>query len=316
MHNTAYLHQTSGAYSYLGFKALNGNVEALKFLYANIQEESPPLIRTVWQLQECLTAVEIENDTARIYNDEFLYYRGMICLGELSRLIQKDLGTAESCFEKIQNKVPHAVARLAYIKLLRSSEPATSENNIRWLDILRKWAACRDLFSSIIMSKILFYQFLCESEKQADDYMGIPNRVLNLLQLPLQKGHPAAVRLYGEMQDMVSNSIIIERQADEPYIDIKVLYDFEGPSILHRSNLCPTRIIIAGNNNDNPSSSVKDDVLDNNNVIQPAHPILQISKHAINNHVKMSPKFYKRRGTKPKVSTEKTDNLFFTVSKN
>ena len=63
MHDTSYLHHTSAAYSYLGFKALNGNVEALKFLYADIQKEAPPVIRTVCQLQECLTSVEIEIDT-------------------------------------------------------------------------------------------------------------------------------------------------------------------------------------------------------------------------------------------------------------
>lgn len=239
MYNATYLYQTSAAYSYLGFKALNGNVEALKFLYANIYNETPPGIRTVCQLQECLTSVEIENDTTGIYSDEFLYYLGMVCLGELSRLIQKSLGTAESCFEKIRNKVPHAATRLAYIKLLQSSEPIMSENNIRRLDILRRWATQRDLFSNIIMAKILFYQFLCESEEQPDGTPRIPNRVLNLLQLPLQKGHPVAVRFYKEIRDYVCNSMIAQGQADEPYINPKVLYDFEGPPILRRSTLCP-----------------------------------------------------------------------------
>ncbi len=315
MHDTSYLHHTSAAYSYLGFKTINGNVEALKFLYANIQKEDPPVIRTVCQLQECLTSVEIENDTVRIYSDEFLYYWGMVCLGELSRLIRKDLGTAESCFEKIQNTVSHAAARLAYIKLLQSREPATSENNIRRLDILRKWATQRDLFSNIIMAKILFYQFLCESEKQPDNCPGIPNRVLNLLQLPLQKGHPAAVRFYGEIRDHVRNSIIAEGQADEPYINPKVLYDFEGPSILRHSTLCLATNIIVVSDNDNPPSFAKDAVLDSNNVIQPAHLAPYISEQTIRGFAKMSPKSFKHRGTKPEPST-KNDDLIFTSLKN
>lgn len=305
MHDTSYLHHTSAAYSYLGLKALNGNVEALKFLYANIHEEAPPLIRTIGQLQEYLTSVEIENDTTRIYSDEFLYYWGMVCLGELSRLIRKDLGSAESCFEKIQNTVPHAAARLAYIKLLQSSEPAKEDINIRRVDILRKWAMQRDLFSSIILSKILFYQFLCENEHQPDDCLGIPNRVLNLLQLPLQKGHPVAVRLYGEMRDIVYNSMITEKQEDEPYINTKILYDFEGSSILRHSILCPATNIIVVNNNNNPPSLAKDIVSDNSNVTLPAHPTPYISKQTIRRFVKMSPKSFKHKETKPKSFTNK-----------
>lgn len=304
MYDTAYLYQTSAAYSYLGFTTLNGNVEALKFLYTNIQKEAPPLIRTIGQLQECLTCVEIENDTIRIYNDEFLYYWGMICLGELSHQIRKDLGTAESCFEKIQNTVPHTAARLAYIKLLQSREPAKSENNIRRLDILRKWATQRDLFSSIIMSKILFYQFLCENEKQPNSYPGIPNRVLNLLQLPLQKGHPAAVQLYREMWDIVHNSMIAGKQVDEPYINTKVLHDFEGPSILRHSILCPATNIIVVNNSSNPPSLAKDTVPDNSNVTLPAHPTPYISKQTMRSFVKMSPKSFKHKKTKPEPSTK------------
>ena len=315
MHDTSYLHHTSAAYSYLGFKALNGNVEALKFLYADIQKEAPPVIRTVCQLQECLTSVEIENDTTRIYNDEFLYYWGMICLGELSRLIQKDLGTATSCFEKIKNTVSHASARLAYIKLLQSREPTTSENNIRSLDILRKWATQRDLFSSIIMAKILFYQFLCENEEQPDGYPGTPNRVLNLLQLPLQKGHPVAVRLYKEILNYEYNSMIAEVQTNEPYINPKVLYDFEGPSILRRNTLCPATNIIVVNDNDNPPSLAKGAVLANNNVTQPTDPAPYISEQTIRIFAKMSPKSFKHRGIKPESST-KNDDLIFMALKN
>ena len=315
MHDTSYLHHTSAAYSYLGLKALNGNVEALKSLYANIHEEAPPLIRTIGQLQEYLTSVEIENDTTRIYSDEFLYYWGMVCLGELSRLIRKDLGSAESCFEKIQNAVPHAAARLAYIKLLQSSEPDKEDINIRRVDILRKWAMQRDLFSSIILSKILFYQFLCENEHQPDNCPGIPNRVLNLLQLPLQKGHPVAVRLYGEMRDIVYNSMITEKQEDEPYINTKILYDFEGPSILRHSILCPATNIIVVNDNDNPPSLAKGAVLANNNVTQPTDPAPYISEQTIRIFAKMSPKSFKHRGIKPESST-KNDDLIFMALKN
>ena len=53
----------------------------------------------------------------------------MICIGEQSPLIFKDLGIAETCLKKIQHTVPIAEARLAYIELLQSNEPARSSAN-------------------------------------------------------------------------------------------------------------------------------------------------------------------------------------------
>ena len=72
--------------------------------------------------------------------------------------------------------------------------------------------------------------------------------------------------LYGEMRDIVYNSMITEKQEDEPYINTKILYDFEGPSILRHSILCPATNIIVVNNNNNLPSLAKDTVSDNNNV--------------------------------------------------
>lgn len=61
----------SVAYSYLGKLLLEGNVEVVKFLYGNLWEESPPLIRTVSELQECLTSKKIY-DSKGLYSPEFL----------------------------------------------------------------------------------------------------------------------------------------------------------------------------------------------------------------------------------------------------
>lgn len=125
---------------------------------ANLFKEHPAIIKLFSQLQECLTTVEIANDT-EIYNYEFLYYFGMSNLGETSNLIFKDLGTAETCFKKVRKKVPKAEARLAFIELLKSDEPAQSELNVNRIDKLRQWAGKGDFFSMIILSKIVFFQF-------------------------------------------------------------------------------------------------------------------------------------------------------------
>ena len=86
--------------SYLGFLFLNGNLDSIKYLYRNIWTESPPLIKTISELQGCLTSMEIESAQSKLYSAEFLYYWAMICIGEQSPLIFKDLGTAETCLKK------------------------------------------------------------------------------------------------------------------------------------------------------------------------------------------------------------------------
>ena len=95
-------------FSYLGYLSLSGNIDPIKYLYRNIWTERPPLIRTVSELQGRLTSTEIESAQGKLYSAEFLYYWAMICIGEQSPLIFKDLGTAETCLKMIQHTVPIA----------------------------------------------------------------------------------------------------------------------------------------------------------------------------------------------------------------
>lgn len=216
--------QISAKYSYLGQKALAGDTEVVKFFYGNAWKEYPALIKTISLLQDNLTSVEIENDFNKIYSYQFLYYWGMTCIGEQSNLIVKDLGTAEICFQKIKNTVPKVEARLAYIELLKSTVPAKNEINVARLDILRKWAGRQDLFSRIILSKICFYQFLKEEQIDCSE---MPIRVLRLLELPCQKGHPVAIRFCNEVLAYTETSAAMDMRIDKVSIKANVLYDFK-----------------------------------------------------------------------------------------
>lgn len=208
----------SDACSYIGQKIILGNTTAVKQIYINLSKENPALIKLFSQLQECLTTVEIANDT-EIYNDEFLYYWGMSNLGETSNLIFKDLGTAETCFKKVRKKVPKAEARLAFIELLKSDEPAQSELNVNRIDKLRQWAGKGDFFSMIILSKIVFFSFLEEGQTE------MPVKALRLLETPCRAGHPVAIRFYNEMLAFQNNMTVSDISNDfkvNPFI----LYDF------------------------------------------------------------------------------------------
>jgi len=184
------------AYSCLGQRCLNGDIEAVKFLYSNAWQESPSHIKTIANLQNCLTGAEIEKDATDVYSNEFLYYWGMVNIGELTRLIAKDLGTAEICFNKIKSAVPKAEARLAYINLLVSDEPNKSDSNVNRLDTLRQWAGRQDYFSSIALSKIIYYQFLLEKQPDSTEQ---PIRAMQLLERPRSMGHPVAVKFFDEI---------------------------------------------------------------------------------------------------------------------
>ena len=212
----------SVAYSYLGKLLLEGNVEVVKFLYGNLWEESPPLIRTVSELQECLTSKKIY-DSKGLYSPEFLYYWGMICLGEQSPLITQELEVAKICFHAVKDVVPHAEARLAYIKLLQSTEPAKSESNVRRLAVLRQWSSKRDLFSRIVLARISFYAFLCEEQPESSE---LPITTLWLLELPCQRGHPVAIRFRNDVYTCTGNP---ERTLDKRLVRVSALYDFENP---------------------------------------------------------------------------------------
>jgi hypothetical protein len=218
------LSRISDAYSYLGHKFLSGNIEVAKFLYGNAWKESPPLIKTISQLQYCLTAAEVKKDTTGIYCNEFLYYWGMICIGEVSRLIVKDLGTAKICFKKIIKAVPKAKARLAFIELLLTDEPHKSDSNVERIDTLRKWAGKQDFFSSIVISKIIYSQFLCE--EQADNPEQLPILALRLLSLPCQRKHPVAIKFHNEMLDYISTPDALSMKINESHLNKDILYDY------------------------------------------------------------------------------------------
>lgn len=216
--------QISAMCSYLGHKLLVGDVDAVKFIYGHIWEEDPALIKTISLLQENLTAVEIENDTNGIYCNEFLYYWAMLCIGEQSNLIVKDLGAAEICLKKISKTVPKAKARLAFIELLKSNAPAKNEINVGRINVLLNWAGKQDLFSRIILSRICFYQFLNEGQIGNSE---LPIRVLRLLELPCQKGHPVAIRFYNEVLACTGISAAMEIWIDETNISADILWDYE-----------------------------------------------------------------------------------------
>lgn len=211
--------QVGKLYGYLGYRALNGDINAVKFLYQNTWKESPPLIRTIYLLQEDLTPVNLNNP---IYSPEFLYYWAMLCIGEQSNLICKDLGTAEWCLNQIKADVPKAHARLAYIHLLQSTEPVKSEENILRISTLRRYAGRQDLFSQIVLSKIVFYQFLNEDRDSCSEP---PFKALSLLELPCWNGHPVAIRFRKDMLCHLNISDPTDR--DEGCINPDILFDFE-----------------------------------------------------------------------------------------
>jgi len=224
------IHNVSALCSYIGHMILQGDVESVKMLYKTMWRECPALLKTVDELQHYLTSVEIENDTEGIYEMEFLYYWGMICLGEQSDLVTKSLGTAETCFRKIADSVPQAEARLAYIGLLKSTEPAKSERNVHWLEMLRQCAnRHRDLFSMIALAKICFYNFLEEQQESAPGVpiTVLPIRAMRLLELPCQQGHPVAIRFWRKILDCIENPEAINIQFNGRLIWEDVLCDFQ-----------------------------------------------------------------------------------------
>lgn len=213
----------SHIYSHLGIRVLSGDVDMVKWFYASAWKESPPVIRTIRALQVCLTAKEIELDESGIYSKKFLYYWGMINLGEVSNLITKELETAQICFEKTQEEFPQVQARMAFIKLLNSKDPAESEDNVIMIDLIRQWAGKHDLFSMIIIAKIVFYGFLKENRLDDDK---LPIRLYQLLELPCQKGHPVAIRFWNEILDYINPLAAMDMRIDKAMMDGDILYDF------------------------------------------------------------------------------------------
>lgn len=196
-------------FSLLGSLVLAGNVDAVRFLFLNAWTESPPLLRTIRQLQLELAATEFQQDQVGKYSAEFLYCWSMLCIGELSPLITRDLRTAKFCLQKVTGIIPQARARLAYIGLLSSTEPKASMRNVAHIETLRKWACKRDLFSLIVLSKISFESFLDENDGQIFE---LPSRTVGLLQLPLSVGHPVAVRFWNDMLAYINTPEALQQQ--------------------------------------------------------------------------------------------------------
>jgi hypothetical protein len=195
--------QISLVYSYFGNQCIyEGNVEVVKFLYGHSCYDEPPLMETISLLQDRLTAVEIYGETENVYSNEFLYYWGMICLGETSQLIVRRLETARACFEKIGNAVLKTEARLAFIGLLVSDEPHKGENNTRRLEILRKWAGKGDVFSKIALAKIIFDTYLREEQP---DGQKLPAFAVKLLVTPCKTGHPVAIKFFRAMRNSLTD---------------------------------------------------------------------------------------------------------------
>lgn len=215
----------SNILSYVGWRIINGNTEAIRYLYGMIWKESPPLIRLISQLQDCITSVEIENDSDGVYSDEFLYYWGMINLGDQSSLIAKNLYVAETCFQKIKKTFPLAEARLAYIGMMLSEEPAIDHQNVTRLDVLRRWANKQDLFSMIVLARICFFRFL--DEQDDEEHIGcleLPQKAITLLQVPCYKGNPVAIRLWNDIHSYTGN---FSRMINESRINPYCLYDIK-----------------------------------------------------------------------------------------
>lgn len=148
----------------------------------------------------------------------------MVCIGEQSPLIFKDLGTAETCLKMIQHTAPIAKARLAYIGLLRSTEPARSDANVARLEVLRIWANDHDLFSRIALAKIAFYSYLQEAEAAETEVHAMPLRVKQLLELPCQQGHPVAIRFWNDVCSFIEAP---GAMLDASHVNADVLYDFK-----------------------------------------------------------------------------------------
>ncbi|GEM_PF-4739986 len=222
--------------SRLGREIIGGNVDALKNTYKTIWQENPAIIEMINLLQNCITSAEIEVGYSGIYNQEFLYYCGMTCLGEQSKLVYKNIETARNCFKKILNTVPIAEARLAYIDLLDSDELAKSDNNVKKIDTLRRWAGKRDYFSRIVLARIAFDQFLFETEEKNPELLRkdqdeneiseLPNQVIQLLQLPCSLYHPVAVKFWNEIMDYIGTSSTIGMKIETACMNDDLLYDF------------------------------------------------------------------------------------------
>ena len=92
------------------------------------------------------------------------------------------------------------------------------------MDILRIWANKRDLFSRIVLAKIVFYSYLQEAEAAETEVHAIPLRVRQLLELPCQQGHPVAIRFWNDMCSFIEAP---GAMLNASHVNADVLYDFK-----------------------------------------------------------------------------------------
>lgn len=118
---------------------------------------------------------------------------------------------------------------------MSSDEPAKSEDNVKRIDTLRRWAGKQDLFSRIVLARIVFDQFLVEAEEKnldlsckasdENERLELPIKVIQLLQLPCSLHHPVAVRFWNEIMDYIGSVPAMDMKISETCMNENILYD-------------------------------------------------------------------------------------------
>lgn len=112
-----------------------------------------------------------------------------------------------------------------------SDEPAKSEDNVKRIDTLQRWVGKQDLFSQIVLARIVFDQFLNELEEngsvEEEMESKLPLRAMQLLRLPCSLGHPVAIRFRNEAIEYIESPSAMKWKVDEACINAVVLYDYE-----------------------------------------------------------------------------------------
>ena len=172
-----------------------GDVEAIKFLYtAAAHPDNFSAIHAVNTVGFNIIVAKLKD-----FNSEYLYYLGMVFLGEISVYIDPNLNLAKECFKLAKLKIPKAEARLAYLEL-KEAELLYSNIVYENMIILQNWAS-RDLFSSVILAKIKLFEHL-----KSDELTTLPPNVLYFLTLPLKAGHPLAIQLFEEIVQIIKQA--------------------------------------------------------------------------------------------------------------
>lgn len=90
------------------------------------------------------------------------------------------------------------------------------------------------------MARIVFYQFLneCETDNSKSSIMvldesevqnsELPLKVVQLLRLPCQYGHPVAVRFWNEALDYIGIPVALSQKIHTSHMNGVLLYDYES----------------------------------------------------------------------------------------